>query len=86
MSDCITCPVERQCHYKYKPCDCVGQRKFTSLEKRQAQDYDYQPCRICSAPNDIGELCTECAKGNDPFGADLSAPGGWMIQDGRTRQ
>lgn len=34
MSNCEVCPVEKDCHYLYKPCDCVHQRKFWSLEKR----------------------------------------------------
>lgn len=28
MSDCQFCPVESECGYEYKPCDCVHQRKF----------------------------------------------------------
>jgi hypothetical protein len=33
MSDCQLCPVEPECHYPYKPCDCVHQRKFWSAER-----------------------------------------------------
>lgn len=29
MTNCQTCPIEDKCHYKYKPCECVNQRKFT---------------------------------------------------------
>lgn len=36
MSDCEYCPVEKDCHYPYKPCDCVGQRKFWSSEKAES--------------------------------------------------
>jgi hypothetical protein len=25
---CSTCPVEEDCGYAYKPCDCCNQRKF----------------------------------------------------------
>jgi hypothetical protein len=28
MSDCQLCPVEKDCGYEYKPCDCTQQRKF----------------------------------------------------------
>lgn len=31
MSDCEYCPVEKQCAYEYKPCDCVNQRKFKAI-------------------------------------------------------
>lgn len=44
---------------------------------------EYPPCKICNGPNDTGEVCAECAKTNDPFGADLEDSGGWMIQEGR---
>ena len=44
-----------------------------------------EQCRLCEKPIDWGELCEECAKDNDPFGADLEDAGGWMIQDGRNR-
>ena len=40
-------------------------------------------CRICAAVIIYGELCATCAEGNDPFGVDLEAPGGWMVQAGR---
>jgi len=36
MSDCYFCPVESECHYPFKPCECVHQRKFWS-EKRHAE-------------------------------------------------
>jgi hypothetical protein len=42
---------------------------------------EYPPCKICDGPNDMGEVCAECAKTNDPFGIDLEAPGGWAVQD-----
>ncbi len=38
MSDCNYCPVEKECHYPYKPCDCVHQRKFWSEERREEYD------------------------------------------------
>lgn len=28
MSDCDRCEREHVCDYEYKPCDCVGYRKF----------------------------------------------------------
>lgn len=34
MTDCQHCPVERDCHYPYKPCDCFNMRKFWSAERR----------------------------------------------------
>lgn len=30
---CETCPAEQSCGYKYKPCDCCDQRKFTPKEE-----------------------------------------------------
>jgi hypothetical protein len=45
----------------------------------------YPPCMKCNGPNDMGEICKTCAKGNDPFGTDLEGPGGWMVQEGRSR-
>jgi len=38
MSDCNYCSVEKECHYPYKPCDCVHQRKFWSKERREEYD------------------------------------------------
>ena len=35
MSDCQTCPIEPICHYPYKPCECVQQRKFWDEYRRQ---------------------------------------------------
>lgn len=35
MSDCASCPVERECFYPYKPCDCVHQRKFWDEDRRK---------------------------------------------------
>ena len=35
MNDCIHCPSEDICHYPYKVCDCVHQRKFMSKEDRE---------------------------------------------------
>lgn len=40
MSDCQLCPVETACHYPYKPCDCVHQRKFWTAERRAAYEED----------------------------------------------
>lgn len=35
MSDsCPTCPIESECHYAYKPCECAGQRKYWDLDRR----------------------------------------------------
>lgn len=45
--------------------------------------HEYPPCAICGGPNDMGEVCAECAKTNDPFATDLEASGGWMVQAGR---
>jgi hypothetical protein len=44
---------------------------------------EYPPCAVCGKPNDIGELCAECAQGNDPLSVDIEGPGGWMVQDGK---
>ncbi len=38
MSDCNYCPVEQDCHYPFKPCDCVHQRKFWDKERRAEYD------------------------------------------------
>jgi hypothetical protein len=35
MSDCQSCPVEKDCHYFAKPCDCVHQRKFWTAERAE---------------------------------------------------
>ena len=42
MSDCQCCPVEKQCDYECKPCDCVHQRKFVQvvLKPYQVGDND----------------------------------------------
>lgn len=32
---CSTCDVEKECGYKYKPCDCCDYRKFTQKEPEQ---------------------------------------------------
>ncbi len=45
--------------------------------------HEYPPCAICGGPNDIGEVCAECSKTNDPFVTELEASGGWMVQAGR---
>jgi hypothetical protein len=37
MSGCACCPVEKQCDYEYKPCDCVHQRKFVQVELKPYQ-------------------------------------------------
>jgi len=44
MSDCVTCPVEKHCGYKYKPCDCVHMWKFTP--KIKSEDDVVKPIRI----------------------------------------
>lgn len=38
MSDCNYCEVEKDCHYPFKPCDCVHQRKFWDKERRDEYD------------------------------------------------
>ena len=45
MNDCFRCPVEKQCHYPFKVCDCVGQRKFWTLAQRQAYEADVEKQR-----------------------------------------
>lgn len=37
MNDCAVCPVEKECYYKYKPCECVSQRKFKSKNDPEAK-------------------------------------------------
>lgn len=37
-NDCFTCPVEKECGYEYKPCDCVHQRKFKHKSNVIASD------------------------------------------------
>ena len=49
----------------------------------EIEEEEYPPCMICEGPNDMGEICKECAKENDPFDTDLENSGGWMIQDCR---
>ena len=39
MADCERCPVEQDCQYPYKPCDCVLQRKFWDATRRWAYDH-----------------------------------------------
>ena len=34
MSDCKFCPIEKECHYPFKPCDCVHQRKYWDINRR----------------------------------------------------
>lgn len=38
MSDCDFCKIEAECHYPYKPCDCVRYRKFWDAERRKKHD------------------------------------------------
>lgn len=45
MSDCALCPVEPECHYPYKPCECVHQRKFWS-ERRHAEWLEQQTAKV----------------------------------------
>lgn len=42
MSDCEYCPVEAGCHYPYKPCECVLQRKFWTAERRAQHDLEVE--------------------------------------------
>lgn len=44
MSDCQCCPVETECGYEYKPCDCVHQRKFTPVETKPEQSPHDDEC------------------------------------------
>lgn len=44
MSDCTNCPVEKECHYPYKPCDCIHQRKFWNKDRRE--EYNIQELKI----------------------------------------
>lgn len=37
-NECLTCPVERDCYYPYKPTDCFNQRKFWSKAFSEKQD------------------------------------------------
>lgn len=65
---------------------CNEARKPQLASSCPPDDWDAgqaQPCAMCGGPNDVGELCSRCAKGSDPFGGDLEASGGWMVQDGR---
>ncbi len=39
-NDCLNCPVKGNCHYPFRPCACVGQRKFWSAERRATYDKD----------------------------------------------
>ena len=36
--DCVTCDVESQCHYPFKPTACVHQRKFWDAQRRKEYD------------------------------------------------
>ena len=40
MNDCYRCEAEKQCYYPFKVCDCVGQRKFWTIQQRQSYDAD----------------------------------------------
>lgn len=44
---CSTCDVEKQCAYKYKPCDCCNYRKFKPLPEPTLELEGYY-CVICS--------------------------------------
>lgn len=37
-NSCNFCPVEKDCYYPYKPCECVLQRKFWNKERREKYD------------------------------------------------
>jgi len=37
-NSCKFCPVEKDCYYPYKPCECVLQRKFWNKERREKYD------------------------------------------------
>ena len=52
MSDCKYCDVENLCGYEYKPCDCVGYRKFKPLAKSEAPTLDpIQPHSVAKSIN-----------------------------------
>lgn len=38
----------------------------------------YPPCKRCNGPNDLGELCVNCAEATAGF--DYEAAGAWMAQ------
>lgn len=57
------------------PCECGDAYEYVADSK----------CAACGAANDVGELCEQCAVGNDPLKTDLEASGGWMVQAGRDR-
>lgn len=37
---CDTCPVEKECGYEYKPCDCCDQRKFKPKDAKTTSHMD----------------------------------------------
>jgi len=51
MSNCANCGVEALCHYPYKPCDCVLQRKFMSAEERA--EFDHKEEERTPHPRDV---------------------------------
>ena len=55
INSCRDCPVEAECHYVYKPCECVGQRKFWSEERRAEYDAERTPEKIEKGYNTILE-------------------------------
>lgn len=49
MGDCEFCHLEKDCHYPFKPTECVMQRKFWSVEKRA--QYDKQQAQEANESN-----------------------------------
>ena len=40
MNECYRCEIEKECHYPFKVCDCVSQRKFWTAAQRSSYDAD----------------------------------------------
>jgi len=64
--DCQLCDVEKECVYPYKPCACVGQRKFIAHNPEPTVSPLSQCCDAV-ATAEGGKLsqyylCTMCGK------------------------
>ena len=46
MSSCNHCELEKDCHYPYKPCDCVHHRKFWDEQRRK----EFDKIKSCHLP------------------------------------
>lgn len=64
MSDCQFCPVESECHYPYKPTECVQQRKFWSKEQSELSRLREQNAELAEAlsVNTHRSICPECER------------------------